>query len=206
MNYKLVTYFPENDNSDIKLLMNRIVENSVSKIYTEAALEWRCANENRDGFEIYGISVDDAQCICRKSIMNTFYIDNDKTKTSLILGSCCIKKFLPDALRCKKCDEPLNNIVKRLLEKNYTCPTCTRLLNKIAKEREKMYAEKAFYWRNHKYNGKLFKDIVHDEDFINDLYVNGMPFNSRSMDYLLDYAKNYYDFLPLFVQEKEEQA
>lgn len=195
MNYQLVTYYPEDEGSNVKLLMNRIVENSVAKIFNEARLEWYATNQDKYGLQIDNED-DTVQCICRKKIKKLFFIDNDETKKSLILGSCCIKKFLPETMKCKECNQQLKDICTRLAEKNFICPACTRLQVKLDKERKKKYETYTFYWRGHKYNGMLFPDIIDDEDFVNDLYVNGMPFNSNTLEYFLDYAKSFYTFLP----------
>jgi hypothetical protein len=195
MAYKLVTYYPEDEGSSIKKLMDRVVENSVSKLFNEAKLEWYATNQDKYALQIYNED-DTVQCICRKKIKKLFFIDNDETKTSLILGSCCIKKFLPETMKCKECGEQLKDICKRLTEKNFICPACTRYLVKIDNERKKKYELYTFYWHKHKYHGKQFYEIIHDEDFVNDLYVNGMPFDSKTLKYFLDYAQSFYTFLP----------
>lgn len=199
--YKIVTYYPETNKSDIKLLMNRIVENSVSDLFTEAQTEWTADNKKCDSLEEYGLVVedDDAQCICRKSIKSLYYVSNAKTKTSLILGSCCIKKFLPDALRCKECDTPLSNVVKRLQTNNFTCPKCERckkFQEKLNHERKMRYQFHTIHYPGHKYHGRLFSTVIEDDDFVDDIYKNGMPW-SNCADRFLDYAKWRYDFIPL---------
>ena len=178
--------------------MDRIVENSVSDLFTEARTEWTADNKMCDSLKEYGLAVedDDAQCICRKSIKRMYYVSNSRTKTSLILGSCCIKKFLPDALHCEKCDTPLCNVVHRLHKGDFTCPKCRRYAQKIVNERKAKYIGYTIKYPGHKYHGRVFSSVIEDEDFVDDVYQNGMPY-SKCADAFLDYAKWRYDFMPL---------
>ena len=199
--YKIVTYYPELNKSDIKILMNRIVENSVAELFTEACTEWTADNKKLGSLEEYGLVVQDeeAQCICRKSIKDLYYVSNAKTKTSLILGSCCIKKFLPESLHCSECNTPLRNICKRLKAREFVCPECVRCKKyqeKLNLERKMFYQYHTIHYPGHKYHGRVFSTVIEDDDFVDDIYKNGMPW-SNCADRFLEYAKWRYDFIPL---------
>lgn len=56
---------------------------------------------------------DKKKCICDHKILNLFYIHSKSDDRTLILGSCCIKKFIPKKNRgktCSDCGEPHKNI------------------------------------------------------------------------------------------------
>jgi hypothetical protein len=112
----------------------------------------------------------------------------------MILGSCCIKKFIPEAVTCNKCGQQLKDICKRLKDSNYVCPTCTRFAIRIDNERKAKYKNYLFFWLGHKYHQKRFCEIIHDEEFITDLHNNGMPFNSKTLGNFMEYARAFYDF------------
>jgi len=52
------------------------------------------------------------KCVCNHSIEENCYITNGNKEGVLILGNCCIKKFIPKSGRtCEICDEPHRNRV-----------------------------------------------------------------------------------------------
>lgn len=119
-NDKLVIYYPELENPCFKLLQKRLIENSRADTFEQAALEW---------IPLWRMTIGDnarEQCICSKHIINLHYIDNKITETTLMLGSCCIKRFLPVIVTCKECDTHLKNIAQRLKENNNKCNTCKK--------------------------------------------------------------------------------
>lgn len=73
---------------------NKILDNSCSKIWQTAVLEWKITNmfEEEDASE---------QCICGKeNIRYCYEISNVKTGKKLCpIGSCCIKKFEREDLK-----------------------------------------------------------------------------------------------------------
>ena len=68
------------------------------------------------------------ECICTHDIIENCYIQNIITGEILIVGNCCIKKYLKidTSKKCQKCDKPHKN------RKDNFCNTC-RLINKEAK-------------------------------------------------------------------------
>jgi hypothetical protein len=56
-------------------------------------------------------------CVCGHAIKNNCYITNGEE--ILVLGNCCIKKFIPNSSRtCEICGEPHKN---RVVNRCYTC-------------------------------------------------------------------------------------
>ena len=52
------------------------------------------------------------RCICTHPIIENCYIQNRETNRILIIGSCCIKRFIPEEAQgrtCSICDEPHQN-------------------------------------------------------------------------------------------------
>ena len=55
-------------------------------------------------------------CVCEQSIVNNCYITNDNN-TLIVMGSCCIKRFLPEksaGRTCEKCNNPHKNRIINL--------------------------------------------------------------------------------------------
>lgn len=74
------------DKDDYKLV-KKIIENSISKTWKLAVMEW-------DIIDQYDSGSDDKKCACGKeNIRYIFIIKNRNTSTKLQIGSSCIKKF-----------------------------------------------------------------------------------------------------------------
>ena len=71
------------------------------------------------------------ECVCGHSITNNAYICNRDQTEFLVLGSCCIKRFIDNGCRrtCSRCGTPHQN-----RRDNY-CKKC-RVINKKEKERK----------------------------------------------------------------------
>ena len=71
-------------------------------------------NKDKNYFKTYfkniEVLIDEKEeyCVCGHAITNNCYITNDEE--ILVIGSCCIKKFIKNKTRtCEKCNEPHNN-------------------------------------------------------------------------------------------------
>lgn len=172
MAYTTVDYFPELERPNYKLLMERIVENSKADTFEEAKKEWKCHKLN--------FNLEDCQCICSKVIFHTHFIDNVNTKKSLILGSCCIKKFIPEVVKCTVCGDQLNDICKRLKTNNHVCPECTRQrIKKLSKYK---------YFVPGKYANYTFSSLINNDKFL-DMIANKAPIYMRSDVEFLEFMK-----------------
>jgi len=187
--YKWIKYYPEVEKSDVKILMDRIVEHSKRKSFDFARHEW---DYDCNG-KLHLDQDEDAQCICRKKISNLYFIDNRITNVSMALGSCCIKKFLPEAVSCKMCKNPLKDICKRLRMNDLVCPDCKKTAEKRLQAIKKKYDNYKFYWMGHKYNRKPFYQIIDDINFVTWLVNNKPPFDSKTYEYFMEYATAFYD-------------
>ena len=70
------------------------------------------------------------ECVCKHYIEENCYITNGEE--ILVLGNCCIKKFLPKSGRtCELCDEPhKNRIVNRCNDCRFgICDKCNKKCN-----------------------------------------------------------------------------
>jgi len=66
-------------------------------------------------------------CICTHFIKNNMFLRHIETNTLIVVGSCCIKKFMPKEKQgrtCSRCEQPHRNITD-----NY-CKLCRLKLNK----------------------------------------------------------------------------
>ena len=43
-------------------------------------------------------------CVCNHKIVENCYISDNDSKTFIVMGNCCIKKFLPKHKQCRTCD------------------------------------------------------------------------------------------------------
>jgi len=68
------------------------------------------------------------ECLCGQKITRNNYIEHDVTHKLVVVGSCCIKKFLDkDKQRrtCEQCNNPHKNRVKNLCNDCFPkCPYC----------------------------------------------------------------------------------
>ena len=75
------------------------------------------------------------ECVCGHRIQENCYITDNKR--ILILGNCCIKKFIPKSFRtCEKCKEPhKNRVVNRCNNcRKGICDQCDKKCNKLYKK------------------------------------------------------------------------
>lgn len=68
----------------IQQFMQALLENSESRDYIEAIAEWVVPGEQYH---------EPGYCICGHPIMRNFVVYHKTTKRTMIIGSCCIKKF-----------------------------------------------------------------------------------------------------------------
>jgi hypothetical protein len=58
------------------------------------------------------------ECLCGHTIQKNCFVVNENNEKLLVLGNCCIKRFLPKSGRtCEKCGEP---------HRNSTCNLCNK--------------------------------------------------------------------------------
>jgi hypothetical protein len=67
-------------------------------------------------------------CACGHNIKKNFYIQHIPTKINIVVGSCCIKRYLPDECQgktCSECGAPhQNKVVDMCNECRPPCETC----------------------------------------------------------------------------------
>jgi hypothetical protein len=64
------------------------------------------------------------KCMCGQSIIKNFIIENSETNDSMIVGSVCIKKYIPNAqTKCKGCK------IKFKFDGNNRCKKCRRKIS-----------------------------------------------------------------------------
>lgn len=67
---------------------------------------WKLVNKNNE----FATPPHKTECICGHAIEENCYIMHKTEKTILILGNCCIEKFVPDSGRtCEECGDPHQN-------------------------------------------------------------------------------------------------
>jgi hypothetical protein len=107
-----------------------------------------------------------SHCVCGHYIEENCYIINN-TGRILILGNCCIKKFVPKSTRtCEICEN---------IHKNRTINRCNNC----------RYDDKIFYFG--KYKGKSYRDIISkDIRYINWLITNDWFNDKKYMQYIIN--------------------
>jgi hypothetical protein len=76
-------------------------------------------------------------CVCGHKIIENCYITSENGDLLLVLGNCCIKKFIPKSSRtCEKCGDPhKNRTVNRCNDCRYgICDICNKICNKKYKK------------------------------------------------------------------------
>ena len=111
--------------------------------------EWELLPFRKENFRL--------KCICSHPIQNNFFISNNTTKTTLVIGSDCMKRFLNPTLRCEDCSGYMNNVVKRIEDDDMICRDCKRKRRKIVKD----YEYKVFRVPG-PYEGRSFKSVAED--------------------------------------------
>lgn len=85
--------------------------------------DWRyCGGDDGAAARYYAVACPDekhpehaTRCVCGHPINKNFYINNINTKQILILGMCCIRKFIPKCYRtCSECGAKHRNTKKNL--------------------------------------------------------------------------------------------
>lgn len=81
--------------------------------------EWRYAGGNQGSHKLYFYLMFgekrkppavETHCQCNHFIKEQCYIYNSGTDQLVVLGNCCIKKFIPKHMRtCEDCDKPHRN-------------------------------------------------------------------------------------------------
>ncbi len=107
------------------------------------------------------------KCICSHPIENNYFISNDKTQVTLIIGSDCKNRFLPSTLRCERCRLPLRDEINRIAKKNFICPECKRFEAYKLKERMRVveqYDHYYLFWFGPYYK-KTFKEVTEDTGY-----------------------------------------
>jgi hypothetical protein len=122
-------------------------------------------------------------CVCDHDIKNNCFIINKDDKL-LVLGNCCIKKFIPNSGRtCGKCGEPHRNIKFNLCNecKQYACKIC-------GKDKEKEYYKSCRKCYINKINNK--EDDEKDEENIKinkiECKGDGLCFDSNTFSKLYE--------------------
>jgi hypothetical protein len=105
--------------------------------------------------------VEEKKCICSHPILNNYFITNEKTKTILVIGSDCMKRFLDPSLRCEECNAPIQNVVQRISEGNFICRECKQKRKRVVKDYKDRYIVELG-----KYYLKTFEEAGNDQEFV----------------------------------------
>jgi len=91
-----------------------------------------------------GLTLDDMpslsdHCACGHAIIHNCFIRHKPTGNFVVLGNCCIKRFIPDSGRtCETCGEPHRN------RKNNVCNACRRIKRKRVETQTRIYVQVAY--------------------------------------------------------------
>jgi hypothetical protein len=78
------------------------------------------------------------ECLCGHPIKNNCYIVNEKNENLIVLGNCCIKRFiLKNGRTCERCEQPHKT------RKNNYCKSCNLTIKQEEQEKAKIEYEKA---------------------------------------------------------------
>jgi len=125
-----------------------------------------------------------SKCICSHPIDNNYFISNNTTNTTLVVGSDCMKRFLNPSLYCKDCDCVIQNVVQRIDEKDYICRSCKASRKQIAKK----YASWIFYHPGPHFQDPFHK-VIEDEDYVETLLRLPYSFpKNKSLEAFLKYV------------------
>jgi hypothetical protein len=163
--------------------------------------KWRyCGGNDRQHRNYYKLCYKDHElpehvekCICGHKINENCYITDGNE--ILILGNCCIKKFIPDSSRtCERCGEPHKNrkVNRCNLCRKGVCDGCGIKCNEKYKQCYKCAFGNAKNDTNnkpdiHKYTGGYVKDDKknnHDIQKVWEFFGSGSPPNWFSARYL----------------------
>nr|QBK91274.1 MAG: hypothetical protein LCPAC202_02480 [Pithovirus LCPAC202] len=108
---------PEKKNKYHRKFMEKLIANSTTNFPLK---EWKYVggNSGRHSRWYQNLYPDCAfpssknSCICSHPIIENCYIQNNNTNLILVVGNCCIKRFLPlesQGRACPKCQEPHRN-------------------------------------------------------------------------------------------------
>lgn len=131
--------------------------------------------------------VEEKKCICSHDILNNYFISNDRTKTTLIIGSDCMKRFLDPSLRCSECKQPIQNVVNRIEKSDFICRNCKNQRRKTVK-----HLRNCIFLHPGPYNEKKFSEVIEDVAYVETLL--NIPDNEKTMTITLfcRYAKAVY--------------
>lgn len=140
------------------------------------------------------------QCICKKDIHQLFQIQNKTTKTTLIIGADCAKRWFNAQYHCQQCNTPLSNVVKRLRESNFICPGCAKQKRdnekRLELRRQSLYDKYSNRWFNNHLtvpfpfqHRKMIADHLQDPNFCNFILNLGQEHISND---LMPMALRYY--------------
>ena len=121
--------------------------------------------------------------ICNQYIIKNYYITNGEKL--LIVGSCCMKKFIPMSYRtCENCEERHRNRKTNLCNNcKHLCNDCVKLINK--EKKIECYCDEYIKFGKYKYMN--YKDILKkDKNYLNWL-LNQEWFNEKK---ILEYYLN----------------
>jgi hypothetical protein len=131
-------------------------------------------------------------CICGMNILNLYTISNIITNEELVIGSECQKRWnLKCNICCDKCDSPLGNLTKRLKDKNYICPECTREERRVQKRIAKLENYTMYLkgpWYNH-----TFKEVAILERWVEKILNTPNYFETKTYSYFEEYCGYIYD-------------
>lgn len=161
--------------------------------------------------------VKDSQCICTQPILNQHFISNDTTRTTLVIGSDCMKRFLEPTLQCEECGCGITTgIVERIEKQNFLCPPCKALKKKrdrlLAEQEAKKHQHElatqeakkvkmgkwALFWYG-KYYQKPFSVVLQDEAYVE--YLLNLPEDKKT-----ETIKSFTTYVSLFYDVVETEV
>tara|TARA_R110000868_G_scaffold107411_3_gene293924 strand:- start:137 stop:679 length:543 start_codon:yes stop_codon:yes gene_type:complete len=129
------------------------------------------------------------KCICTHPIKNTYEIINEVNGNTLWIGSDCIKRWMEDRVRCRKCHCQLKNIIAKLDNKILFCNDCSKAVERLGlfKYYHNHRSSDEGYWLHH----KLFITLIDNEWFCN--YIANLETKTQSQQAFYDYMTLFYD-------------
>ena len=128
------------------------------------------------------------ECICGMKIKNLYTIKNKLTNQQLIIGSECQEKWnVACSISCITCKSPLGNLKRRLKEKNYTCPECSREERRIKKRIKKLETYTMFLKGGPWYN-LSFKEVALLPKWVEAILNTPAYIHSKTYTYFEEYC------------------
>jgi hypothetical protein len=138
----------------------------------------------------------ESQCICTHDIEKNFFIQNKLTGEVCVIGSDCVQRWFEPELRCRDCNQPLGNIMKRIRMEDFYCRSCKTAMTKLLDR----YSTWKIYMPG-PWKGKTFQVVSDNESWVSDLMrmptwrgTTPPTFAYKSLHAFKEYARTMFDF------------